>query len=129
MFVRSLVWVVLYRLGLWILPFRLIRKWTVGYIDKTAPRIGGDQVAAEIVKGVRSASRYVPGASCLTQALAARKLLSHHGQESELKIGVAKSRGDFEAHAWLEIDGRIVLGKQRMHSRYVVLGTSETLVR
>lgn len=82
-----------------------------------------DPVVMEIVRAVRFASEYVPRASCLTQALAARKLLSKYGQGAELKLGVTKNEGNFEAHAWLEIDGRIVLGKQRVHSRYAVLGS------
>ena len=59
----------------------------------------------------------------------ARKLLERYGQSADLKIGVSKSQGSFEAHAWLEVDGRIVLGKERMHSRYAVLGSNQTLVQ
>ena len=123
--VWSLVWVTLFRVGLWVLPFSATKKWTVG----DANPISNDydkQTVIEIVRAVRYASRYVPYATCLTQALAARKLLEQYGQNAELKIGVTKSNGDFEAHAWLEIHGRIVLGKQRMHSRYAVLGANQT---
>lgn len=121
--VGSFVWVILYRGGLWVLPYRWTGKWT-------AERIGADgavsnpEVVSEIVRSVSFASRYVPYASCLTQALAARRLLRRYGQNADLKIGVAKDNGNFEAHAWLEIDGRIVLGKQRRHSRYAVLEAS-----
>ncbi len=126
--VRSFVWVVLYRIGLWVLPFRVTKKWAV---DTASPASNDcdHQMVAEIVRAVRFASRYVPYASCLTQALAAKRLLGHHGQSSDLKLGVAKSSGEFEAHAWLEIDGRIVLGKQRLHSRYSVLEPKQTLLR
>lgn len=127
-FVWSFIWVVLFRLGLWILPFRVTRKWTVDHVSPALPK-GDARLAAEVVRGVRFASRCVPYASCLTQALAARKLLESYGQSSELKIGVAKTSGDFEAHAWLEINGRIVLGKPETRSRYVVLGSSESAFR
>ena len=121
MIMASFVWLSLYRIGLWVVPFSVTRKWTMEYRSPLA-NIGDDELVTEIVRAVRLASGYVPYASCLTQALAARKLLAYYGQGADLKIGVTKSEGDFEAHAWLEIDGRIVLGKQRVHSRYAVLG-------
>jgi hypothetical protein len=124
----SFVWVTLFRIGLWVLPFGATKKWTVGNADPITKN-SDKQTVIEIIRAVRFASRYVPYASCLTQALAARKLLGEYGQTAELKIGVTKSDGDFEAHAWLEIDGRIVLGKQRMHSRYAVLGPNQTVLR
>lgn len=122
---RSFVWVVLYRIGLWILPFDSAKRWALGNA-RPVSEVYDHQMVAEIVRAVTFASRYVPYASCLTQALAAKKLLRHSGQIAELKIGVTKSNGEFEAHAWLEIDGRIVLGRQRMHSRYAVLSSYQT---
>lgn len=61
---------------------------------------------------VDRASWFVPGkCTCLHRALAARILLSRSGHPSRLHIGgrLDPSKG-FEAHAWLEIDGRVVLG-------------------
>ena len=126
--VRAFAWVVLYRIGLWIMPFRVAKKWTVNGAAENSIAYD-DGVVTEIVRGVRFASKFVPYASCLTQALAARRLLRASGHVAQLKIGVAKSTGDFEAHAWLEIDGHIVLGKQRMHSRYAVLSSSAAIPR
>jgi hypothetical protein len=65
-----------------------------------------------IVWAVQVASRRIPGASCLTQALAARVLLAKCGIASQLRIGIARGeQGDFQAHAWLETaDGRAVIG-------------------
>lgn len=74
-----------------------------------------------IVSAVRRCSRVVPRATCLTQALAARKLLEKEGHAADLKIGVAKDGSILRAHAWLELDGRIILGKRPRHSRYFVL--------
>jgi transglutaminase superfamily protein len=65
----------------------------------------------DVVWAVRRVSRAVPGATCLTQALAAQVLLSRRGYASRLRIGVAHAPGDgLRAHAWLESDGLIVLG-------------------
>lgn len=127
---RSLYWMLVYRLGLWVLPFRLTQKWVQA---NDAPAVAGsgngpvDPVVRNVARAVRSCSRYVPSATCLTQALTARKLLNRYGRSAALRIGVAKSAAGFEAHAWLEVDGRIVLGKEPLHYRYAVLAGSRSL--
>lgn len=65
-------------------------------------------------------STYVPKATCLVQALAAQLLLTRHGHMADLQIGVSQAKG-FEAHAWLEFEGRVVLGGVTNLSDYVVL--------
>jgi hypothetical protein len=123
---RAMFWVLLYRMGLWILPFRRAENWMIrSEVPAVSTVMNKDEsIVGDTVRSVRLCSRYVPHATCLTQALAARSLLSRQGQPAVLKIGVAKSDGNFEAHAWLEVDGRIVLGKRPFHSRYAVLGAS-----
>lgn len=67
--------------------------------------------AQDVAWAVHRVSRAVPGATCLTQALAAQLLLSRRGYPSRLRIGVAHAPGDgLRAHAWLESDGLVVLG-------------------
>jgi len=67
-------------------------------------------------------SRFVPFATCLPQALAAMFLIRSRGQYSDLKIGVAKGEGkDFRAHAWLETNGRIIIGEVPSNWQYKVL--------
>lgn len=70
----------------------------------------GRHSAARIGSAVQAASAYVPGATCLTQALAARVLLSSEGHPSRLRLGMARIDGSLQAHAWLESDGTIVVG-------------------
>lgn len=124
----SFILVVFFRVGLWVLPYGWSKHWTAGE-PVSVGQVPDREIALEIVRSVTIASGYIPCASCLTQALAARTLLQRYGQAADLKIGVARENGKFEAHAWLEIDGQIVLGKQRGHSRYSVLGTSEAILR
>ena len=70
-------------------------------------------------------SRVIPGATCLVQALAGRRLLAVRGHEVKLRLGVQKSpRGEFRAHAWLERAGGVVLGKLSDLDRFVVLESS-----
>lgn len=64
----------------------------------------------DIVWSVQVASYYIPGATCLTQALTGQILLSKYNYHSKLKIGVFKG-DNFEAHAWLELNDEIILGE------------------
>jgi hypothetical protein len=60
---------------------------------------------------VRACARRVPGASCLTRALAARWLLAEAGMDSTLHFGHRRDeRGGFAAHAWLEHEGQVLVG-------------------
>ncbi len=61
---------------------------------------------------VEIAARYYPlPTSCLTEALALSWLMSRQGMTSTLRIGVAKGGDRLTAHAWVEQDGLILLGR------------------
>ncbi len=68
----------------------------------------------QMVWAVKVASRYLPGATCLTQALAAQALLTQSGFPSQVEIGVARDdRRRLQAHAWVVCHGQVVLGGQQ----------------
>jgi hypothetical protein len=111
------------RLALWTVPFRVLKR--ISDPDGLSSRLrlpvfSQDQVAWAI----RLASRYVPGASCLTQALTARILLNASGHPNNLHIGVARETG-FEAHAWIELEGRILIGGAEKSARFAKILTLE----
>lgn len=54
--------------------------------------------------------------TCLKEALVLSALLGQRGVSATLRIGVSRSQGGFAAHAWVEQDGRIVLGLQPQHA-------------
>lgn len=115
------------RVALWVLPFPRVQQ-LVRRLGRRSAR-AAKPLTPELVAGraltVQLASRLVPRASCLTQALALQALLGRAGTGSQLRIGVSRSaRQDFEAHAWLECDGRVVIGGGA-HERYVPLLTIE----
>lgn len=56
-------------------------------------------------------SPYTPKATCLNRALAAKILLSQYHYPSHVKIGVSRNEGEFEAHAWLEANNKLILGQ------------------
>jgi hypothetical protein len=114
---KTVILVGLIRLGLWLLPFRIMRR-----IGEKSGRIQGSASAIgsrEIVWAVRLASRYVPRATCLVKAMAAQILLARHGYSSELHIGVAMSSTQgFHAHAWVESSGEVLIGDSEEHGAY-----------
>jgi hypothetical protein len=60
---------------------------------------------------VEAAARRIPKATCLAQGMAMHVLLRRLGEPSELRMGVARnSNGQFEAHAWVETQGLVVIG-------------------
>lgn len=75
---------------------------------------------------VETAARYVPKANCLPQALTAQVLLLRCGQPAAFRLGVGRDEhGRFEAHAWVECGGRVVVGGTDVHARYAGLPDME----
>lgn len=104
---QAAFWLWVIRLGLWILPFATIRDWTIRVAKHTNKR--KRYPMSRIVRAV--SVLYVPQGTCLTKALAGYIILSHEGYSVCLQIGVAKDQnGKFVAHAWIESDGRVIIG-------------------
>jgi hypothetical protein len=80
-----------------------------------------------IAWAVAEASQYIPRATCLTLALATQVLLGWQGHAAHLCIGVARSDiGQFQAHAWVECQGRVVIGGADAPSRFTPLPPLES---
>jgi len=108
---ESLAAVILVRVCLHLLPWRMWQR-VVGSPPRARVIANSVQPTAEdITWAVRRVSPAVPGATCLTQALAAQLLLSRRGHPSQLRIGVTRAPNQrLRAHAWLERNGIIVIG-------------------
>jgi len=102
--------VVAFRLGLWCVPYRLLRRAAdvrCGQRDAAANAAAPQRIALQVAQ----VARLVPLASCLTQALTTLVLMRRAGLVPELRIGAARDElGQFKAHAWVEYEGRIVIG-------------------
>jgi hypothetical protein len=127
---QSIFLVCVIRICLWIFPFKWLNK-LVSYFDSKAT--DSEQldwlVVNDVARSIRASCRHIPYASCLTQALAARTLLKLKGQNTQLRIGVDKDGDDkLSAHAWIEADGRIIIGKYPHHQRYLVLVPSDSAI-
>ena len=71
----------------------------------------GASDTARMPWAVACVSRRIPGASCLTQALALQAMLARAGRACRIEVGVARE-DEFEAHAWVVCGTEIVLGGQ-----------------
>lgn len=73
----------------------------------------GHFYARQLARRITRLARFVPGASCLTRALALQYLLARAGHACELHVGVKRdAAGRFAAHVWVSCNGRIVLGAE-----------------
>jgi hypothetical protein len=48
--------------------------------------------------------------TCLETALVLNGILRRNGITADLKIGTHQKNGQFQAHAWVEYNGRVILG-------------------
>lgn len=86
--------------------------WTLWALRRTRRQLAADGVAAK----VQAPPRLPPGArrgvyailnrqpaTCLEGALVLQRWLAAQGQPHDVVVGVARTGGDFSAHAWLDI--------------------------
>jgi len=112
------------RIALWTVPFRWIRR----VVEACHPALLKSTASeAQVRWAVRLASRYVPCATCLTQALTAQMLFGWSGLSSKLHIGVRLDK-KFEAHAWVECSGRTVVGENEAVATYTPILTLDRSV-
>lgn len=119
----ALLVVGLIRALLWLLPFVYVQR-VARWLGRRSPR-AREPLPASLVDHrallIRAVSRLVPGAACLTQALALQVLLARSGNPSLVRIGIKRGEEkSLEAHAWLEWEGRVVIGDSEL-GRYVRL--------
>lgn len=79
-----------------------------GPADKMPPL----RQVAELVWAVNGVSSRLPERlNCLPRALATRWMMQRRQWPNTLRLGVARSAdGKFEAHAWIEHNGRVIMG-------------------
>jgi hypothetical protein len=79
---------------------------------------------------IAAATRRIPGATCLVQALTAEALLQRRGLPSELCLGVRKrdtASKSLEAHAWVLCDREVVTGGGDEQPEFTVLSRLSSL--
>jgi hypothetical protein len=113
LFLEALLLLSATALALRVIGFRRWQSFLARRASLAGPRDGNMaqtlHLARLAVHSVRRASRYCPWpASCLQQSLTLVWLLYCRRIDSQLRIGVRKEGGRFEAHAWVEHRGVVL---------------------
>src|SRR4051812_9079027 len=108
---RAALWASAVRVALWVCPFRAAWRLARGLARAPSARPKADRPTPDAAaRAVRRVCRYLPRATCLTQALAVYILLGRSGVDCTLRLGVVKTPGGrLLAHAWVEDRGRPLL--------------------
>jgi hypothetical protein len=82
------------------------------------------------VRLIGIASRYpFRWSLCLQSSLALQDWLNQGGVYPDLRIGVRKAGGKFTAHAWLELDGRVLNDRTRVASQFAPINVHPSVIR
>ena len=91
-----------------------------------ASPVATDTTEAVIGRAVARVARLVPfRAVCLQQALATQRMLRRRGRSARIVFGIRPGLGPSRtssAHAWVDMDGKVVNGWRRDIAEYVVVG-------
>lgn len=111
---RLLLWLPLMTLALRLLGFRRLQRLLMTLAPPNRPRpaeatAAAHQEARSWARLMKLAARYSPlAANCLPRSLTLWWLLRRRAIPGELRIGVRQQAGQFEAHAWVELDGQAI---------------------
>jgi hypothetical protein len=77
------------------------------------------RLAQETERIVAIAARHAPyRGNCLSRSLTLWWLVVGQGVQLDLRIGVSRVPGQFEAHAWIEYQGIVINDRQDVGRRY-----------
>jgi Transglutaminase-like superfamily len=101
-----------------------LRRRTPLFDAPSQPENSGEKVEAAS-RMAQSAARFYPRqATCLTESLALWWLLARKGIRAELRIGVRKMGNQFEAHAWIEHEGKALNQAEAPHKHYAAFSAA-----
>lgn len=114
---RAGLLIAILQIGLAVLPFRRVMRFACR-VGKPRSGSGGSAAAPSqfdrdlAVWAVEAAGRRLLSRNpCLPKALAVLILFRRAGEDAELLVGVARDAdGPVQAHAWVESEGRVVIG-------------------
>ena len=123
---ESFVVLALIKAGLWLLPFRALRRLLRIDLESDPQNALVDRAyERKVVWAIDAVGHRLPiFKNCLNRALATQLLLRRRGRRAKLQFGVIRnSEGRVEFHAWLERDGEIIIGALSDLASYSPLGS------
>ena len=126
---QAVAWLVWIRFLLALLAFRhaswLVQRWARSARTELDANHRPTLTAHRVGQLVTAAAYRIPGTTCLPRALVTQVLLCRHGHGAELHIGVNRdSQGRIQAHAWVETEGRVVIGGPEVTGFQPILRTA-----
>lgn len=113
---RLLAWVLAARVGLATLGFRRTRG-LLRPPPRPRPEPGRERRLVERAAGWERRLRRV--GTCLSRSLALWRVLAAEGVPCTLRIGTRRTpAGEFQAHAWVEHEGRALNAGRRVRQKY-----------
>jgi hypothetical protein len=120
--IHAVGWFAVVEFGLRVLKLKTLLA--ILQSDRRADREGSNRAPAKperVGYCVELASRLHPlRPTCLKKALVLFAMLARRGVKAQVIVGAAKTDGKLDAHAWIEHEGRVVLGGPATE-RYVPL--------
>jgi len=92
---------------------------TLAKLRPLAIALSGNAPEHRVIWAVEAGSRWAGATTCLARALAAELLLPATGAPLVVTIGVTSpARGLLKSHAWVERDGRVLVGGDESRCEY-----------
>jgi hypothetical protein len=118
---QSVVFLALIAAGLHLMNFQRLRSLLLRF-SSVSPDVCGDAALEQASTTSRlvqaAASRMHFNITCLARSTTLWWLLRRQGIASEIRIGVNQQEGEFQAHAWVEIDSIVLNDKADIHHHY-----------
>lgn len=122
LFLRALVMLPLVGVSLKFRGFDATRSTLRKTLSQATPQTNSGSLSKQIAltaRMVNAADRHgLVHPSCLVKSLTVWWLLGRQGIPSELRVGVRKEGGNFEAHAWVEREGIALNEPEEQHRDY-----------
>jgi Transglutaminase-like superfamily len=124
LFRAAVVLLLLIRASLRSRGFKKTQQWLLARLQALAgpPSVapcGDSECVTRTCRMVKAGGHYgLIRPTCLEESLALWYFLRQRGISPQLRIGVRKTDGKFEAHAWVEYRGEILNQSEAVHQHY-----------
>ena len=116
LFMETLLLLTMLRILLQFLPYKQVSD----LINKLNFKSNNEIPLAVVRQAILSVSKHVSFArNCFIKAIAGNILLKKYGHSTTMHIGAFKEEDKLKAHAWLEINGKVILGRTEDLNSYV----------
>ena len=120
--IRALLLLPVVGWGLRLIGFGRVQATLQRFMAAPRDKSTGDDVTKKVLSASRMVSivsrRGIYRANCLPTSLTLEHLLGQQGIDTDLRVGVRKVAGVFEAHAWVEFLGQPLNEDDDVHERF-----------